>query len=198
MNHTSCWGTMLVSWLALTGVPGCALLLGADDEQCNTDADCVARGFAEAACESRVCVAAVGESPTSSTGSPSTSSTGSPTSSTGGASSAGMSSSGVIDDGPWGCVGSVVWDEEDEATAARLGLHFTDSQFQSLEGAVLNACRPLDLECDEPLASASSGPDGVAFIDVYYGFDGYFRAPPPAETPDAFPFILYSSPRPFT
>jgi len=198
MNNTSCWGTMLVGWLALSVAPGCGLLLGADDEQCSIDADCVARGFAGAICESRVCIEASDESPTTSTGSQTTSSTGAVTGSTSAETSAEASSSGVIDDGPWGCVGHVAWDEEDESVPARVGLHFTDASFQDLEGATLNACRPLDLECDEPLASAVSGPDGVAFVDVYYGFDGYFRAPSPAEVPDAIPFILYSSPPPFT
>lgn len=198
MNNASCWGSMLVGWLALSAVPGCGLLLGAEDEQCNSDAECEARGFAGAVCESRVCVAGSDENPTASTGSQTSSSTDPVTSSSSGDASAGTSSSGAVDDGPWGCVGNIMWEEEDESIPARLGLHFTDSSFQDFEGAILNACRPLDLDCDKPLASAVSGADGVAFVDVYFGFDGYFRAPSPEATPDAFPFILYSSPPPFT
>ncbi|MGH1342860.1 MAG: hypothetical protein ACRBN8_14960 [Nannocystales bacterium] len=202
MKSASRCGTILAGLLVWGTLSGCGLLLSADDEQCNSDADCAARGFDGAVCESQVCVAGSQENPTGST-SALTSSSGSTadpsaTSSTGGEGTAGTSSTGTVDDGPWGCVGNVVWDEEDEAVPARLGLHFTDSQFQDFEGASLNACRPLDLDCEEPLSTAVSGADGVAFIDVYYGFDGYFRAPPPAETPDVFPFILYSSPPPFS
>lgn len=188
------WGTVLAVWLTLAGVPGCGLLLTVEEDQCRSDADCAARGFGSAVCESRVCVAGSEESPPGSTGAQPSSTT----SSTSGGASAGTSSSGAIDDGPWGCVGNIVWDEEDESIPARVGLHFTDSQFQDFEGATLKACRPLDLECDVPLSTAVSGPDGFAFVDVYYGFDGYFRAPPPEAVPDAFPFIIHTSPPPFT
>lgn len=111
---------------------------------------------------------------------------------------ASSSSGSGIGDGPWDCIGRVEWDEEDEDVPATLGLHFTNAQFQDFEGAELNACRPLDLECDEPLSTAISGPDGVAFSEVYYGFDGYFRAPPPASVPEAYPLIIFANPPPFS
>ena len=45
--------------LAATSLAGCSLVVDADTPQCNTDADCAARGasFAAAACERNLCVA---------------------------------------------------------------------------------------------------------------------------------------------
>lgn len=169
---------------------GCGLLLDADNVQCNEDSDCTDRGFVDAACVENVCVASTpgsDEDPTS---------TGSADPSTG--EDAWSSSGSGIGDGPWDCIGRVDWDEEDENEPATLGLHFTNAQFQDFEGAELKACRPLDLECDEPLSTAVSGPDGVAFAEVYYGFDGYFRAPPPASVPEAYPQIIFPNPPPFS
>ena len=51
-------GVLLVvvplAWLAA----GCTVVLSPDEEQCEVADDCVGRGFAEATCENRVCVAA--------------------------------------------------------------------------------------------------------------------------------------------
>ncbi|MCR9161576.1 MAG: hypothetical protein ACE37F_30385 [Nannocystaceae bacterium] len=178
---------------------GCGLLLEADDVQCNEDSDCTERGFAGAACEQNVCVTATPDSETEPTSTGSTGPTTGEASTTSSAGEDSSSSSGpVVGDGPWDCIGHVEWDEEDENVPAALGLHFTNGQFQDFEGAELNACRPLDLECDEPLSTAVSGPDGVAFAEVYYGFDGYFRAPPPESIPDAYPLIIFANPPPFS
>ena len=186
--------------LALVLATGCSLLLDADDQQCSSAADCEKRGFSNATCEDNVCVmnAASSETQGSSSGTATSTGAGAETSSSGTDETAGSSTTTGIGDGPWDCVGNVVWDEEDEGIPARVGLHFTDSQFADLEGATLNACRPLDLECTEPYSTTMSDENGVAFADVYYGFDGYFRAPPPDDIPDAYPFIVYAYPPPFS
>lgn len=181
--------------LAVSMASACSLLVEADGQQCKTDEDCVARGFEGAVCSSDVCVmqdpGSTGVEPTGSSSGGSTSDA-----STTEASDESSTSAG-IGDGPWDCVGHVQWPEEQEDVPARVGLHFTNASFEPYEGATLNACRPLDLECTEPYSTTVSGPNGDAFADVFFGFDGYFRSPPPEADPDLMPFIIYALPPPF-
>lgn len=190
------WKNVLGASAVALAASGCSLIVEADEVQCSVNSDCAARGFDNGMCVDDVCVAQSGSS--SSTG-PSGSSSGasSDASSTGDATTE-ASSSGGIGDGPWDCLGHIVWPEEQEDTPASVGLHFTNAQFEPYEGATLQACRPLDLECDEPYSVAMSDANGDVFGEVYYGFDGYFRSPPPADEPDLYPFIIYALPPPFS
>lgn len=192
-------GALLLAIVAAVGLAtSCSAIVGSQDSQCSSDEDCDARGFDGAVCRDAFCVVQTaedsGESDAGDTaGTVSATSLGD----TVGTDDADGSSDGIDPNDPWSCVGNVVWDEEQERVTARAGLHFTNSVFQPYVGATLQACSPLDLACAPPLSMGTSDRNGDAFVDVFYGFDGYFRSPPPERDPDILPFILYIYPPPF-
>lgn len=183
---------MMLATAAVLGSAGsCSTIVGSKSSQCSTDADCDALGFGGAVCLDEFCVAeAADDSGASDTAATSTTDTGSDD-------EARRSSDGMEPAGAWDCVGNVVWEDPQERTPARVGVHFTDSVFKPYAGATLIACNPLDLACTPPISMGTSDRSGDAFVDVFFGFNGYLRSPAPKSDPDLLPFILYVFPPPF-
>ncbi len=155
------------TWLAFSALSlasaaaACSLLLDTSGNQCNTTADCVARGgaFASLQCVSNVCVA-----------------------NEAGAPDAGDAGG---DGGPWGCLGDVVFPQPDASTVNVIVPLVDLSTEMPVTTVNARVCAKIDVNCASPLAVAMPNAMGLLQLQLASGFDGFVYITP--ILPDAGP-----------
>jgi hypothetical protein len=154
--------------LLLTTV-GCTLVLDPGEPQCQTAMDCTARGFANATCESNVCVVAhqcetamdcaalglMGD----------------------------VCTNNVCVDPVWGCLGNVVEATPDPTKKVTITEQLTDTAQAPVTNATVDVCAKLDTTCmmTDPNYPKGLTPDasGSVTFTVIQGFDGFVRITAP-------------------
>jgi hypothetical protein len=175
---------------AAAAVAACSLLVPLDDVQCNTAADCTARGpaFAAAACVSNVCTFADGGD-------------------AGVAPDTAVEAAPAVDaSGPWGCLQVAPEPSDPGATMQVELIAFDPFQPYTLGGAVdggtdlqviqatpepgisVQPCAILDPACANPVAPAVMTDDaGAATLSINGGFNGFYLM----RRSDSFPTLFY-------
>jgi hypothetical protein len=157
--------------LLLLPTGACSVILEAETVQCTQSEDCAGIGADGATCVEGLCRV------------------GAATASGGGGAGGGAA------DPKWGCLGKVVWDEEDptvpvahSATFRRL---FGEAPIVDMK---VTACTPLDAECQEPVASGTTDDTGRVDLALFKGFGGFMVPEPPASFPEMSPSVVVVSP----
>jgi hypothetical protein len=177
---------------AAAAVAACSLLVPLDEVQCNTAADCIARGpsFAGAACVSNVCTLAdagdAGQVPEAAPDS--------------------APEAAIDASGPWGCLQLAPGASDPGVTIQLEIIAFDPFQPYTLGGAVdggndlqviqatrvpgvaVQPCATLDPACANPVAPAVLTDDaGLVSLSINGGFDGFYSM----KRSDAFPTLFY-------
>jgi hypothetical protein len=82
--------------------------------------------------------------------------------------------------GPWDCVGEPIR----EPGSGKFTTSGTVSELNTgapVPDATVSACRSMDADCVEPLATSDVTPEGMFTMEVSQDFQGYFRVQPPAS-----------------
>lgn len=164
----------LASGLLLAGA--CTWIVPAELDQCSTDGDCTSKGpaWSGSTCYRGACVAG-GKSDTGTS-----------------ADTADADTSETVPSGPWGCVGSISWPLDTTGEKRTTRNRIVDVSEKPVKGVVFVACGKLDPECTKPItAEVTTDTDGIFALTVPRGFDGYFKATPPAPL---MPAIIVSPP----
>lgn len=149
--------------LACLATAACSLVLKAEGNQCDTDADCTARGasFAATRCVEEVCVddpGAPGENGGAGGGS-------------GG--SAGGSGSGTSDDPRWACLGKVM-PPAPRTEPVEVTFLVTNDSSLPIPHVEARVCTNLDINCLNPFESGlKTDADGIIRFQVPANFVGY-------------------------
>lgn len=162
-------------FFAASSVIACTLISNADLEQCETNADCAARGpeFANAVCVASRCSA---PAPVEDSGSD----------------AAGEDTGPPPKTGPWRCVGEP---KPSPGTGTVNAVnHFWDlvsqAPYKQLE---LELCGAADVNCANPIAATTTNDNGDATFTFAANLDAFISATKaPAEAPDLLPAIFYS------
>lgn len=147
---------------------GCSILLKTNEQPCETDADCEARGpdFAGAVCVDRLC-----QPPAEPQG--------------GGGAGGGAGGQGGAPDPRWTCLGEVQWPEPVPGDTVSYSMQVIELNTQEPPADLqVLVCNALDIECVAPVA----GPlvvdgDGWMTVELDNGFTGYFDVTSPSTMP---------------
>ncbi len=148
------------SFVALTTLAACSIIIDSNVVQCRTDRDCVDRGFPTSVCSANLC----GAPPSVVT-------------------DGGSTADAPALDPKWSCLGSVKTEPENSAepTLSRYRLSGFSSR-TGLSGVVVKACNTRDISCSAPLTTTTTDESGYANQNVPKFFAGYYEVAP--LTPD--------------
>lgn len=150
-------------FLSSVAAAGCTLLLDTSRTQCETDADCVARGGTGLVCRAEACV--VGSA----------------------ASADAASDAPPVAEGPWGCLANppsrVVEDRSQVVSLRRRYVVYSLNDCEHnrpIPGATLKLCSQRDVTCGSPVETSVTDCEGYAtFKAAYRGFEGFYLIEPP-------------------
>ena len=144
--------------LACSAAAACSFLLDTSEEQCTEQSGCTGK-FAGMQCVNRVCVGSDGGD---------------------------AGDTGVVDAGPWGCLGSVTIDA---APPGNVNVVVPLIDLTSQKGVLASdvfarICAKIDVQCNSPLPNGDAGviisPDaqGLLHLTIPSGFDGFVLIDP--------------------
>jgi len=171
--------TVFLAWF---GVSGCGAILELDTTQCQTDADCEARGLL-GICDPEIGLCEPAESVDTDE-----------IEETGTTDEIEETGAAMVDPrtmwaGEWDCIGQIQLPQTVPGAVHRYRQSFVDlATRQAPEGLAVRLCAATDLPCATPLAENIPVADGgVVEVEVSSGFDGYLEATAPNFIPMIFP-----------